>query len=204
MNPAGAAVLLLLACAGCDLPRDAAHTLDRVRQGTLRVGIVQHRPWVSDSAGRLQGVEIQLVRAVAAELQSHVAWISGTESELLASLHGRELDLVIGGLPRKSPWSRRVAFSRAYYVDSTLISPVSNGKSGTLKGDSIALEAGDPAAVEIGKKGAVPVPVADLAGVQGLVAAPAWRLAQLGRPVNGTVIHTEQRVMSVAPGEMPG
>jgi polar amino acid transport system substrate-binding protein len=201
MKRYGAAVLLLLATAGCDLPRDADHTLDRVQQGTLRVGIIENPPWVSDSAGPLQGVEVQLVRGAAAELQSRVAWVPGTESELLASLHGRELDLVIGGLSRKSPWKKQVAFSRAYYVDSTLVSPLSPEQTSALKGDSIAIRAGDPAAVELRKKGGVPVPVSELAGVRGLLAAPIWRLSRLGRPVNGVVVHTEQRVMAVAPGE---
>jgi hypothetical protein len=55
--------------------------------------------------------------------------------------------------------------------------------------------------VYVRKKGAIPVPLPDLAGVQGLMAAPAWRLASIGRPSNGVLLHTENRVMAVAPGE---
>ena len=43
-----AGVLLL---AACDLPRDSDGTLDRVRGGTMRVGVVIDTPWTKDSAG---------------------------------------------------------------------------------------------------------------------------------------------------------
>jgi polar amino acid transport system substrate-binding protein len=196
-----AALALLLEVAACNLPRDADHTLDRIRAGRLRVGLVSHPPWSSDSAGRYQGVDVQLVQAAATDLQTEIAWVSGSESALLQSLHGRELDLVIGGLSGASPWKKQVAFSRPYYVDSTVVSPLAADAPGGLKGDSIFVERGDPAATYARKKGAIPVPVPDLAGVQGLVAAPVWRLAILGRPAAGMLLHTDRRVMAVAPGE---
>src|SRR5215213_4232736 len=192
--------LLLLACGGCRLPRDADHTLERVQHGTLRVGVIRNPPWVIDSTGDLRGVEVQLVEAMAAELKAGIAWIPGSESELLTSLHSRELDLVIGGLSGESPWKTRVAFTRRYYLDSTLVSPASSERSG-LRGDSVAFRAGDPAAVYLRKKGAIPVPVEALAGVQGPIAASAWKLAALSRQGEGALLHTEPRIMAMAPGE---
>jgi polar amino acid transport system substrate-binding protein len=200
MNERIAAGLLLLACGGCHLPRDADHTLDRIQRGTIRVGLISNPPWVMDSAGDLQGVEVQLVKGMAADLNAGVAWTRGSESELLTSLHDRELDLVIGGLSGKSPWKTRVAFSRAYYIDSTLVAPASSDGPG-LRGDSVALRAGDPAVAYLRKKKAIPVPVDDLARAQGPVAAPAWKLAVLRRPGDAALLHAEQRVMAVAPGE---
>src|SRR5215203_4602995 len=41
----------------CGLPRDADGTLDRVRNGTLRVGVAVDTPWVTDSGGAAGGVE---------------------------------------------------------------------------------------------------------------------------------------------------
>jgi len=145
-------------------------------------------------------VEVQLVEAMAAELNAGVAWIPGSESELLTSLHSRELDLVIGGLSGESPWKTRVAFTRRYYLDSTLVSPASSEGSG-LSGDSVAFRTGNPAAVYLRKKGAIPVPVEDLAGAQRPIAASAWKLAALSRSGEGALLHTEQRIMAVAPGE---
>jgi len=201
MNASITAVVLLLAGTGCDLPRDADHTLERIQDGTLRVGVIHHPPWVIDSGSEVKGVEVQLVQAAAADLKTKIAWVSGSESELLSSLHERQLDLVIGGLSRSSPWKHQVAFSRAYYVDSTVVSSPAGVRQRSLKGDSVAVEAGDPAAGDLRKKGATPISVAKLAGVQGLVAAPAWQLSRLGRPPSGILLRTEERSMALGPGE---
>jgi polar amino acid transport system substrate-binding protein len=201
MNASITAVVLVLAGVGCDLPRDADHALERVRGGTLRVGVIHHPPWVFASGGEFKGVEVQLVQAAAADLKTKIAWVSGSESELLSSLHERELDLVIGGLSRSSPWGHQVAFSRPYYIDSTVVSAPAGLRKGSLKGDSVAVKAGDPAAADLRKKGATPIRVVRLAGVQGLVAAPAWQLSRLGRPPSGIVLRTEERSMALSPGE---
>jgi polar amino acid transport system substrate-binding protein len=201
MNDYTAAVVLFLICAGCDLPRDASHTLDRIQDGTLRVGVIHHPPWVLSAGDEVQGLEAQLIQAAAADLKAKIAWVPGTESELLSSLHEGELDLVIGGLTRSSPWKHQVALSRAYYVDSTIISSPTGASESSLKGDSVAVEAGSPAAADLRKKGAIPVPVTELAGVRGLIAAPTWRLGLLGRPATGMVLRTDERSMALTPGE---
>jgi len=201
MNASIAAVVLFLACGSCSLPRDADHTLQRIQEGTLRVGVIHHPPWVVTTRGEVEGVEVQLVRAAAADLKAKVAWIPGSESELLSSLHERELDLVIGGLSRTSPWKHQVAFSRAYYVDSTIVSSPTGARESSLKNDSVSVEVGDPAAADLRKKGAIPVSVAKLAGTRGLLAAPAWQLGLLGRAPSGLVLRTDERSMALSPGE---
>src|SRR3954451_19430078 len=91
-------IALALALAGCDLPHDSDATLQRVKGGTMRVGIVVDTPWVTDSADGAGGVGAALVRTLASRLGARVQWVRGTESELLQTLSKRELDLVIGGL----------------------------------------------------------------------------------------------------------
>jgi polar amino acid transport system substrate-binding protein len=114
--------LFLLVCTilSCGLPKDSDHTLDRVRHGTIRTGYIQHSPWVSDSTGEMRGVDVQLVNELARGLEAKVAWVRGTESELMSALHGRQLDLVVGGLSGESPWNHDVAFTRPYYTDLCL------------------------------------------------------------------------------------
>src|SRR5438270_13969486 len=97
------ASVFLLALAACSLPRDADGTLDRIRGGTMRVGIVVDTPWVTDSSGQAGGVEGALVRDVAQRLNAKIAWAHGEESELLEIMQHRELDLVIGGFTASSP-----------------------------------------------------------------------------------------------------
>jgi len=111
-------ILTALAGAACGLPRDADGTLDRVRGGTLRVGVTRHAPWVTDSLGTLGGVEVRLVSDLARTLGARVAWTRQPEAALMEALHERELDLVVGGLTAAEPWTKQVAFTHPYHVDT--------------------------------------------------------------------------------------
>jgi polar amino acid transport system substrate-binding protein len=134
-----AAALLMPLLAGCGLkmPSDPEGTLDRVAGGTLRAGISHNPPWtetgtgsdpVSDpananaSAGSTgtapTGTEADLVRAFAAEHNARIEWVSGGESNLVRQLERGELDLVVGGLTKDSPWSKHAALTQPYLETS--------------------------------------------------------------------------------------
>ncbi|HET7322180.1 MAG TPA: hypothetical protein VFI96_06770, partial [Longimicrobiaceae bacterium] len=80
---AALAALSLLACGG---PRDPEGTLARVRNGTMRVGVIDDRPFAAMVGGEAVGVEPALVRAFAGELNARVAWFGGSAPELLEAL----------------------------------------------------------------------------------------------------------------------
>lgn len=201
------AVLVGLAClaslVACNLPRDADGTLERVEGGTMRVGIVVDTPWVTDSAGGAGGIEGALVRALATDVHARIQWIHATEASLLESLHGRELDVVIGGFTMKSPYAKQVAFTKPYYTDTILVAGAPGGVAPQrVKGLRVAVLQGDPAAVAIRKKDGTPLPVLDLAATREAVAAPTWRLAQLSRTGNPELALAQQKhVLAVPPGE---
>jgi polar amino acid transport system substrate-binding protein len=206
-HPTAAALALLalapsLAALGCDLPRDADGTLSRVRGGTLRVGVVENPPWVTDSAGGVGGVEGAFVAELARGLGARPAWVRGPESRLLQSLQRRELDLVVGGLTDDVPWKQAVAFTKPYYTDTVVVgAPPSATRARELKGQTVAVEAGDPVAADVRKKGATPAPSADLTRASGLVAAPSWRLPALGRASTGVTLHEARHVLAAPQGE---
>jgi ABC-type amino acid transport substrate-binding protein len=106
------------ALSSCELPRDADHTLDRVRGGELRVGVADHPPWVTIGDERMDGIEPRLVADLARGLGARPVWRRGAESELLDALQRRELDIVVGGLTNDSPWKGRVAFTRPHFTDT--------------------------------------------------------------------------------------
>ena len=138
----------LLAGCGLKMPSDPEGTLDRVAGGTLRVGISHNPPWTetgtgsdpanagtgSDTVSRTgpgeatagtgstgtapAGTEAELVRAFAAEHNARVEWVSGGESNLVRRLERGELDLVIGGLTKDSPWSKYAALTQPYLETS--------------------------------------------------------------------------------------
>ncbi len=115
--------LLALTCAACDIPRDPRGTLDRVRGGTMRVGVAEHAPWVILRGGRRgepAGTEPQLLGAFARELGARVAWTAGPEAELMDALERGDLDVVASGLTRSTAWGDRVALTRPYRTTRTV------------------------------------------------------------------------------------
>jgi ABC-type amino acid transport substrate-binding protein len=111
--------LVSFALTACDLPRDPEGTTDRVRGGTLRVGACPDAPGLilaSSAERRLepQGAEAEIVRRLAGHLGARVEWRTGGESRLFRALEAFELDLVVGGIDRRSPWGRSVGLTRPF------------------------------------------------------------------------------------------
>lgn len=107
-------LLALFVVVGC-LPRDPDGTLERVRGGVLRVGVVAAAPWViGDPDGPPRGSEVDAVRGLAASLGAEVVWVPGGETAHMRALQARRLDLVIGGLVADSPYREEVGFTRPY------------------------------------------------------------------------------------------
>lgn len=106
----------LCAALACGLPRDPEGTLERVRGGTLRVGVVHSPPWVTiehrdaDPAGR----EVELARGLADALGARLEFTVGGETALIDRLREFELDLVLAGLDDDSPFGDEVGFIRPY------------------------------------------------------------------------------------------
>ena len=197
------AAALAFVGAACNLPRDADGTLDRVRGGTMRVGFVVDTPWVTDSAAGPGGIEPALARALARDLGARIEWTRGQHSQLLETLSERELDLVVGGLDAKSPWKQKLALTRPYYTDTVLVADTIGAPlPPTVERLTVAVRQGDPVAAQLRKKKGTPVPVDDLDSVKTLVAAPTWRIAQLGRAGNPRLMLAQtQHVLAAPPGE---
>jgi polar amino acid transport system substrate-binding protein len=116
MRTIAAIALTVLCAAGCRIPEDPDGTLDRVEGGTMRVGVVETDPWVSDvRAGEpAGGVEVELVRDVARDLGARIEWTPGSEEELVRASREGDLDLVVGGMTSKTRWKHDVALTRPY------------------------------------------------------------------------------------------
>jgi len=103
---------LCAACAG--LPRDAEGTLRRVEGGRLRVGLVENPPWVVRTQGEPAGAEVELVRRLAAELHAQPEWRWGGEQKHMEALENFQLDIVVGGITKKTAWSKYVGLTSPY------------------------------------------------------------------------------------------
>jgi polar amino acid transport system substrate-binding protein len=110
------AVVLALAAAaaGCRVPADPDGTLDRVSGGVMRVGIAHNPPWTEVRGSEGGGLEAELAEGFARRLDARVEWTVDTEAELVERLELGELDLVVAGLTKKTPWSKHAAVTRPY------------------------------------------------------------------------------------------
>jgi polar amino acid transport system substrate-binding protein len=196
------ALALVLVLGGCAVPRDPEGTLERVQGGTLRVGVTATEPWVRLEGGRPRGVEVALVEGFARELRARVEWFEGSESELIAALGERQLDLVVGGLTADTPWSKEAALTRPYATTRVLVGfPRSVTAPPELDGVRVRVERGDEAAGLVEGEGAVPVPVRDLAGARGPAAAEEWRLEAIGLVPADFELKRSEHVMAARLGE---
>jgi polar amino acid transport system substrate-binding protein len=108
------AFLAVVLLAGCYFPDDPDGTLDRVQNGRLRAGLSAREPWTRVADGKPAGPEARLVEDFAAGLNAQIDWTVGSESDLLAALEKRDLDLVVGGLTDDTPWRDRVGLTNPY------------------------------------------------------------------------------------------
>jgi polar amino acid transport system substrate-binding protein len=107
--------LLLAGLTACDsYPKDPDNTLEKIRNGKLRVGYSENPPWVVKTAGAPTGIEPKLITAFAKTQQARIEWVHDSEQDLIALLKKKELHLVVGGLLHTSPWSQQVSLTRPY------------------------------------------------------------------------------------------
>jgi polar amino acid transport system substrate-binding protein len=195
--------IVCLCAAGCgDLPRDPEETSRRVQGGSLRVGLVENRPWVIRTAGEPAGAEVELVREFARELGATPEWHWGGEQQHMEALEHYQLDLLVGGLTSDTAWSRYVGLTSPYFESRIVVGvPASAPTLKSVKGVQVAAESGDAVADYLESKGAVVLPVDDLSRAGGAVAAPEWRLEQMGLTRTEIELRAEKHVMAAPPGE---
>lgn len=104
-----------LIAAGCTYPQDPDGTLERVEGGTLRAGV---------SPSPRSAAEMRLVERFAADLGARVRWTRDGEEHLIERLEKGELDLVVGGLTKTSPWKTHAALTRPYAKDHVMAAPL--------------------------------------------------------------------------------
>ncbi|MDQ3964368.1 MAG: transporter substrate-binding domain-containing protein [Actinomycetota bacterium] len=188
----------------CDLPRDPEGTLQRVRGGTIRIGVAEHDPWVvlDESGEPTGGVEVDLVEEFAASIDADIEWFDGQSEELIGSLHTRSLDLVIAGLNSKSPFSKDATFTHPYITTFTTIGiPLEADVGEDLSGTEVAVEAGSELEGLVRKLDVVVQVVDDVTMVEGAVVTDDWLLDDLGLKASDVRLTETDHVMAVPHGE---
>lgn len=120
IQPMARAAPLLSACAilavtaGCGMPHDPEETYRRAVGRIVRVGVCEHPPFTMLEEGKLTGIEVDLIKGFARQLDATVRWHRGAEGPLIEALGQGKLDVVIGGLKESSPWSSHAGATQPY------------------------------------------------------------------------------------------
>lgn len=185
-----------------NLPRDPQKTSERVQGGRLRVGLVEHPPFVIRTVGEPAGAEVELIRRFAREMNSEPEWHWGGEQKHLEALERFELDLVIGGFNDSTPWRNRIGLTSPYFKNRIVVGvPAALPPLKDISNIKVAVKRGEPAAAYLKNQGALPVRVDELTVGNIAVAAPEWKLEQLGLTATEIDLHTVRYVMLAPPGE---
>jgi len=189
---------------GCQVPSDPDGTLERVRDATMRVGVTQSDPWVDlADPDDPRGVEPELVRRFAARLNAEVEWIDGSEEELMGALKEGQLDLVVGGLTKQSPWIKEAALTRPYLRTRLVVGAAPDASlPGDLADVEVAFERGSEAGGLLERKtDARPVAVEQLSDARDAVAVDDWLLDDLRLRATGTELSKHDHVLAAPLGE---
>jgi polar amino acid transport system substrate-binding protein len=189
--------------AACGIPRDPEGTLERVSDGTIRVGVTAAKPWtVLEGDEPMGGVEVRLVKDFAASIDAEIEWVEGSEEEIFGAIELRELDLAIGGFSSVSPWSSKVTFTHPYLTTfATVGVPDAAETTDDIAGMKVAVETGTELAGLLEKTDAVPILVTDIAQAEGAAAVEDWLLDDLGLHPTDVRLKETDHVMAVPHGE---
>lgn len=113
--------VLLLSCDR--YPQDPNNTLNKIQGAEIYVGLIENPPFVRYSQGDTAGIEVDLIQDFAKLYQSEVLWVTGSEGVLMDKLRHYELHLVIGGLEKATPYTKRIGITRPYFRDFIMAIP---------------------------------------------------------------------------------
>ncbi|QIN83780.1 transporter substrate-binding domain-containing protein [Rubrobacter tropicus] len=198
------AALVAISSGGCGFPRDPMGTLERVRGGQMRVGVVANEPWTRAN-GEPSGVEVELIEDFAGELRAETVHVRGTTPELLQAARQGEVDVVVGGFTDESPGIREqkeAGITRPYLVTRPVVGvPPGEEEPEDLAGLEVAVGEVDANAAHLKEQGAVPVRVDDPSEAGLPVAAYGWQLEAWGFEPTGLDLPEERHVVAVPLGE---
>lgn len=109
-----AVALVVLTGCGVTIPEDPRGALARIENGLLRAGASPSADLVIVDGDRVSGPLADLVTGFADAYAARVVWTVGSEEDLVDGLERGTLDLAIGGMTERTPWSDRVSVTRGY------------------------------------------------------------------------------------------
>lgn len=108
-------LILVLSCG--PFPNDPDTTLEKITNGTLKVGYSENIPWVFKTDQGADGLEARIIKDFAFKYNARIEWLNGTEEKLFEKLERKEIDIVIAGITSKTPWKKKkIGLTRPYHT----------------------------------------------------------------------------------------
>lgn len=195
-------ILAVLVLAGCRYPVNIERPMADMHGGELNIGLSENPPWVINTDQGPAGLEVEIVRALAEDMDATINWHWDSESSLLAALSQYQLDLVIGGLTQDANVSTLAAPTKAYYQSHYSVGvPEGVSLPSNLEGVEVAVPVVNHIAHALKKEGVILHPTPDLGAQNEAAANPAWWLRAHGYQVGDWEIATDHHVMALPKGE---
>jgi len=202
-------VVLLVACSmliACDdirFPRDPEKTLETVlADEEMTVAFADNPPWVTFHGKEPpQGIEVDLVRAFAEELDVAIDWKRLGAFSALEGLERGDIDLAIGGFDRKDVTPvAGAAPSFVYFKEVFAVGarPATTG-SDELEERKVYVPQDLPLTKIVENKGGIPVEA--WSDAVDYAAGPRWLLETKGLRPTEIELHRAEHVMAVRQGE---
>jgi ABC-type amino acid transport substrate-binding protein len=113
---AGACLILLAACGGGDKASGAAADLDTLNPGVIRVAVQPYAPYTSLTAGKLTGLDSDILAAAAERLDLRVEPQLTDFNGMLGGVQSHRVDVSIGGIAWSEERQKEGLFTDpAYY-----------------------------------------------------------------------------------------
>jgi ABC-type amino acid transport substrate-binding protein len=115
---------VLLALSGCERPAARSSPIERIlRAGELRAGTTADSPPLTmrDRDGKLIGLEVDLVQAMADNMNLKVRFVELPFAELIPALERGEIDVAFAGMTITPERNARVAFAGPYFISGNTL-----------------------------------------------------------------------------------
>lgn len=195
-------IFTALVLAGCRYPVNIERPMADMHGGELNVGLSENPPWVINSDQGPAGLEVDIIRALAENMDATINWHWDSEGNLLAALSQYQLDLVIGGLTQDSNVSALAAPTKAYYQSRYSVGvPEGMSLPSNLEGVEVAVPVVNHIAHALEKQDAIPRPTSELGSHHEAAANPTWWLRAHDYQTGDWEIATDHHVMALPKGE---
>lgn len=195
-------VVIATLCWSCNYPKDPNHTLDKMKNQTVRVGISESSGLATISEAGPTGVEVELIKGYAQTINSKIEWVKGSQEQIVGLLKEHQVDVAIGGYSKQTAFKKHIGLTRPYKTEKIKVGASDKSKiPDEVEGKEVAVERTSQALVAVVKHKGIPVKKDSIARTDGLVAGSEEDLVRLGLAVSEYNLGTVEHVIAIPKGE---